>query len=126
MIKIKYVGRKPFSVDNVSGSKAVWDGNGSVREVTRSQAKRLLSYPDQWQLDDERDAAEVALPDEVTVIDEDGESVQIDEADLNKPLERMTKSELVAFAQARYGRKLDSRKSTKNLIDQIEALGDDR
>ena len=45
-VKIKYVGRKPFCIDNVARSGASWNGNGDVQEVTPAQAKILIKYAD--------------------------------------------------------------------------------
>lgn len=120
LIPIVYVGQKESAVDNVAFSGKVWAGNGDVQEVTHAQAKALLKHPKVWQLAEPQDAPRVEAPIEIVVKDEDGESVAIDDADLRKPLERMSKAELTALAFSRWGKHLDSRKPTKLLIDQIE------
>lgn len=120
LIKIVYVGKKPIAYDNVAGSGKSWAGKGDVQEVTEAQAKALLKYPDQWDVADAADAGIVHQPETVTVTDDDGQDVQVDQATLDKPLERMSKAELAAYALAKFGKKLDARKSTKDLIDAIE------
>lgn len=47
-VRVEYVGRKPFAVDNVSGSGKCWNGPGDVQVVTEDQAEALAKYPDQW------------------------------------------------------------------------------
>lgn len=120
LIKIRYVGKKPFAFDNVAGSGKCWSGAGDVQEVSAAQARSLLKYPDQWAAVDAEDAARAAAPVTVEVTDEDGQGAHVDRAALAKPLEKMSKTELVALAQAKFGKRLDARKSTKHLIDAIE------
>lgn len=120
LINIVYVGKKPTAYDNVAKSGKCWNGNGDVQEVTEDQAKQLLKFPDQWQLADEADREAVDTPTTVEVKDEEGNDVQVDAADLGKPLEKMTKPELVALAKARWGKELDVSKAKKLLIDAIE------
>ena len=48
--KIQYVGKKPFAVDNVAGSRVTWNGNGDIKEVADECVATLLGYPDQWAL----------------------------------------------------------------------------
>jgi len=120
LIKIVYVGKKPTAYDNVAKSHKCWNGNGDVQEVTPDQAKQLLKFPDQWALADEADREAIDTPSIVEVKDEDGNDVQVQATELGKPLEKMTKPELVALAQARWGKELDAKKSKKDLIDAIE------
>lgn len=120
LIKIVYVGKKPFATDNVAGSRKVWNGHGDVQQVTEAQAKTLLKYPDQWDVVDADDAGLVNEPTTVHVTDEDGQDVSVTTDDLAKPLEKMSKPELIAYAKAKWDKQLDARKSTKNLIDAIE------
>lgn len=119
-IKIVYVGKKPFAYDNVAKSGKCWAGNGDVQEVRPEEAKVLLKYPDQWALVDQADEQVVTAPVTTAVVGEDGEDVNVSHDDLKKPLESMSKSELAAFAKAKFGKKLDARKATKELIDTIE------
>lgn len=125
LIKIVYVGKKPTAYDNVAKSGKCWDGQGDVQEVTEDQAKQLIKYPDQWQLADQADAQAVNKPSTTEVTNEDGEQVQIDAAALAKPLERMSKAELVALAKAKWGKELDANKGKKLLIDAIEEFDRD-
>lgn len=120
LIKIVYVGKKPTAYDNVAKSCKCWNGNGDVQEVSAEQAKQLLKFPDQWAL---ADAADIdAIPTAVTteVTGENCEPVTVDTAALKKPLEKMTKDELVALAKAKWGKELDAKLAKKLLIDAIE------
>lgn len=124
-VKLRYVGKKPVAIDNITRTGITWNGHGDVQEVPSFAAKALLKFPDQWELANEADLEKVEASDSVRVVDEDGDSVLVEQRDLSKPLERMSKAELKAFALSRYGKELDVRKSTKALIDQIEELEGD-
>jgi len=124
-IKIVYVGKKPFAYDNVAKSGKCWQGNGDVQEVTEGQAKQLMKYPDQWALVDPADVEAVNTPVTTEVQGEDGNAVDVSHDELSKPLEKMSKAELVALANVKWGKKLDARKSTKDLIDAIEEFARD-
>ena len=119
-IEIAYVGKKPAAYDNVAKSGKCWNGYGDTQFVTPDQARVLLRYPDQWALAHEEDAFMVNAPTSTVVQGEDGQSVRVMDSELTKPLEKMSKSELAAFAKAKFGKKLDARKATKELIDTIE------
>lgn len=119
-VNIVYVGNKPHAFDNVAKSGKSWEGKGAVQQVTDKQAKILLKYPDQWALENEGDQAVVDTPNTVDSVGENGEAVVVNEEDLKKPLERMTKPELVAFAKDKWGKDLDVSLSKKLMIDQIE------
>lgn len=119
-VKLRYVGKKLVAIDNVARTGITWNGNGDVQEVPDHAAKALLKFPDQWELADEGELEKAEVSDSVRVVDEDGDSVIVEQSDLSKPLERMSKTELKAFALSRYGKELDVKKSTKSLIDQIE------
>ena len=120
LIAVRYVGNKLAAYDNVARSGVTWNGKGDVQYVSDAQARALIKYPDQWVLADAGDQAAVMAPVSIQVTDEDGESVSIDPDDLGKPLEKMSKAELKAYAANKWGKELDARKSTKSLIDQIE------
>jgi hypothetical protein len=120
LIAVRYVGNKLAAYDNVARSGVTWNGKGDVQQVTDAQAKVLIKYTDQWVLANAGDQAAVLAPVSIQVTDEDGASVSIDPDDLNKPLEKMSKAELKAYAANKWGQELDARKSTKALIDQIE------
>lgn len=120
LIQIKYVGKKPFAFDNIANSGKGWNGPGDVQEVTAPQAKLLLKYADQWALANPGDAALFSAPVTVKVVDEAGEKVVIDTDALTKPLEKMTKPELVAYAFNRWGKELDASEGKKLLLDQVE------
>ena len=124
LIKIVYVGKKPYCFDNVAGSGKCWNGKGDVQEVTEAQAKQLLKFPDQWDVANDEDAGIVNTPTTVEIKDEDGQDVQVDQATLTKPLEKMSKAELVALPKAKWGKDLDPTKAKKLLIDAIEELRD--
>ncbi len=120
LIAVRYVGNKQAAYDNVARSGVTWNGKGDVQQVTDAQAKVLIKYTDQWVLANAGDQAAVLAPVSIQVTDEDGGSVSIDPDDLNKPLEKMSKAELKAYAANKWNKELDVRKSTKSLIDQIE------
>lgn len=127
LVDIKYVGKKPFALDNVAGSAKLWNGNGDIQPVTQAQAKILLKYPDQWALANAEDATTVEQPATIEVetgTDDQGQTQveQVDTESLGKPLERMTKPELVALAKVKFNADLDVSKGKKALIDQIEEL----
>lgn len=128
-MKIRYVGKKPFAFDNVAQSGKIWAGHGDVQEVSDAQARKLLGYPDQWALDDPKSAKELAVVHPVITTDEQGQPVELDPAELLKPIERMSKIELVALAQS-MGKSLPTTMARKGMIDQItlwrESLGLER
>lgn len=126
LIKIKYVGRKPFAIDNVASSGKVWNGEGDVQEVTDRQARILLKYPDQWALNDEADQTLLDAPEVIQARGEDGTMVQLTADDLKRPTERMTKTELVAFAMDKWKVELDISRTKKELLDQVEELALER
>lgn len=122
-VNVMYVGMKPFAIDNVSGSGATWEGRGSVASVTRAQARRLLSYPDQWWLE-----GPVPTPAEVEASVAEffaGRGVPADVA-LPKVLDEMNVEELREYALKEYGHKLSasttSVKAAREEIDALEAL----
>lgn len=120
LIPILYVGKKPWTRDNVAGSGKAWNGPGDVQEVTANQAKVLLKYPDQWGLANEADVANVSGPVTVTVTNpQSGETEEIPASVLAKPLETMTKAELTAFG-ASINLSLAPALSKKAMIDAIE------
>lgn len=121
LIKIVYVGKKLISHDNVARSGKIWNGNGDIQEVTEQQAKILLKYPDQWALVDDEDQEEMDKPEMMRVTDENGEPVEIDQKELKKPLEKMSKLELIALAEKNWQKKLSQDMSKKQMIDEIEA-----
>src|SRR3982750_4339956 len=125
MVAVRYVGKKPTAIDNVAGSGKTWNGKDDVQEVTEAQARRLIKHPDQWQLVDESDAAAVGKAPVVTVTDEDGKPADVDEDGLKKPLEKMNKAELIAYAKVRYNKELAPTLGKKAMIDQIEDLAKD-
>lgn len=120
LIAVAYVGKKPFAIDNVARSGKAWNGPGDVQEVTPAQAQALLKFPDQWALARQDDQATVDKPLQIEVSGEDGKTVQVEASELAKPLEKMSKDELKAYAKARFGKELDGRKSSKLMVDQIQ------
>jgi hypothetical protein len=124
-VSIRYVGHKPTAFDNVTRSGTTWNGHGDVQDVSETTARALLKHPDQWVLATPSLIPVVSQPEVVSVTDEDGDTVIVEVAGLKKPLERMSKAELKAFAKRRYNKELDARKSSKALIDEIEELEND-
>lgn len=122
LIKIQYVGAKPFAIDNVAGTRKIWNGNGDIQEVNDRAARVLLKYPDQWALANPDDQAMVDTPEMVQARDEDGNLVDLTADELSRPIERMTKVELVALAKRKWNRDLDIDQTKKVLLDSIEEL----
>jgi hypothetical protein len=120
LIPLVYVGNKPAAYDNIARSGKTWLGKGDVQEVTDAQAKLLLKYPDQWQLENPKDQAAVDKPVSIAVTDEDGNDVTIDPEVFSKPIETLSKSELAAYALNKWNKELSTNKSKKDMIDQIE------
>ncbi len=122
LVSIVYVGTKPTAYDNIARSGVTWDGCGDVQQVTDVQAKQLLRYPDQWALLDEEDRSLVNAPISLTAKDEVGDLILVDPDAMSKSLERMSKVELSAYAKFKWGKELtaNKRRSTKDMIDQIE------
>lgn len=120
LIKLMYVGAKPTAFDNVARSGKVWHGNGDIQEVTDAQARLLTKYPDQWALVNPDDQEFLDQPTYIQARGEDGTLQKVDEADLGKPLERMTKLELGAMAKLKWGKDLDPSLTKKAMTDQIE------
>ena len=120
LVPVVYVGNKPHAFDNIAHSGKSWQGKGDVQEVTDTQAKLLLKYPDQWALANEVDRAAVEAPVSIQSQDENGEAVTIDPDDLKKPLEKMNKAELSALAKQSWDKELNPAMTKKAMIDQIE------
>lgn len=57
MIKIQYIGHKPYKTDNVAGTATVWEGRGDVQDVPDDAAPKLLRFPGVWQAAEEAEAA---------------------------------------------------------------------
>ncbi|AOY90560.1 hypothetical protein BKK79_00985 [Cupriavidus sp. USMAA2-4] len=120
MIPIEYVGKKPWTRDNVAGSGKAWEGPGDVQEVCVNQARMLLKHPDQWALANPDDAALVDGPVMVAVTDPGtGEQTEVTQDSLAKPLEKMSKAELAAYA-ASIKLSLQPTLNKKQIIDAIE------
>lgn len=120
LVPVVYVGNKPAAYDNIARSGKTWNGKGDIQEVTEPQAKLLMKFPDQWQLASADDLARVEHTEAIKVTDEDGDNVVIDPAAFKKPVEQMTKAELVAYAQDKWGKALNVNMAKKQLIDLIE------
>ena len=120
LVKVQYVGNKKAAYDNVARSGVTWEGFGDIKEVTEDQAKLLMKFPDQWMLVNEEDTERVQAPTNIKVVDEDGDTVVIDPEVFSKPIEKMTKAEIVAYAANKFGKDIDVNKSKKALIDIVE------
>lgn len=57
MIKIQYIGHKPYKTDNVAGTATVWEGHGDVQDVPDDAAPKLLRFPGVWQAAEEAEAS---------------------------------------------------------------------
>lgn len=120
LIPVVYVGNKPQAFDNVAHSGKSWEGKGDVQHVTHAQARILVKYPDQWALVDESDRAAIDAPVSIQGQDEDGQAVAINPESLKKPIEKMSKAELMALAKETLGKTLDPLMPKKSMIYQVE------
>lgn len=122
MIDVIYIGKKPSAIDNVAASGKTWAGNGDVQSVTPGQARRLVAYADQWALANPDDLGAVNAPTITQVEDQHGNRVDVHEADLTRPLERMSATELVALAKTRFNKDFKATIGKARLINEIEEL----
>lgn len=122
MIELRYVGRKAWAIDPVGGSGTVWNGNGDVQGVPVSAARKILRHPDEWELANPEDASRLEVNTAHHATDEDGKTVEVDDSDLNKPIDKMSRVELKVFAKLRFGKDLDARTARGVLLDQVEEL----
>lgn len=120
MIEIRYIGRKEWAVDPVAGSGVVWDGNGDVQPMTVSQARKILKHPDEWELANPDDASRLEVLTLHQTVDENGKPAEVDEQDLAKPVDKMTRTELKVHAKLKYGRDIPATMSRAHMLDQIE------
>ncbi|CAG2132510.1 hypothetical protein [Cupriavidus numazuensis] len=120
LIALMYVGKKPWTFDNVAGSGKAWDGPGDVQEVTVNQARRLLQHPDQWALANQEDAALVSGEVTVQVTEPSGKTVEVPATVLKKPFEKMSKPELAAYAKTELKLDLLPALSKAAMINAIE------
>ena len=120
LIALIYVGKKPWTFDNVAGSGKAWSGPGDIQEVTLNQARRLLKHPDQWALANPDDAALVDGEATVQVIEPNGETSDVPASVLKKPFEKMTKPELTAYALAELKLELPQSLSKAGMVNAIE------
>lgn len=100
MIKIQYIGHKPYKTDNVAGTATVWEGNGDVQDVPDDAAPKLLRFPGVWQVAEEAEASKPPAT---------GEAV----------LAELDKAALLARA-AELGIKVDGRMGVLKLTTMIE------
>lgn len=59
-VYIKYVGKKPWTVDVLGGTGTIWNGNGDIQPVPEAVAQKLVAHPDQWEV--------VSLKEALTVV----------------------------------------------------------
>lgn len=120
MIEIRYIGRKAWAVDPVAGSGVVWDGHDDVQPMTISQARKILKHPDEWELANAEDASRLEVQTLHQTLDEHGKTTEVDEQDLAKPVDKMTRSELKVHAKLKYGRDIPATMSRAHMLDAIE------
>lgn len=118
LISITYCGKKSFAIDRVANSGKSWQGNGDARMVTPSQAVLLLKFPDQWCLTDAEDAQHLNQSVAIEISDNHG-AASVDAADLNKPPEKMTATELAALIKHRFGKELSRNMGRTRLLDEF-------
>lgn len=122
MAQVKYIGRKATAVDNVANSNTTWSGPGDVQTVTDRQARILVSFADQWVLDDDSESIAVRREPSTVFINPAGDRVEIPESALKKPLEHMDADELRAYALEHYQKSMHPRAGRKRMIDEIEEM----
>lgn len=120
MIELRYIGRKAWAVDPVAGSGTIWNGPDDVQQVTVSVARKILKHPDEWQLANDGDAHLLEVSTLHSTTDEEGYLVEVDDADLKKPLEKMSRAEMKVFAKLKFGRDLDPTQPRAHMINAIE------
>lgn len=120
-VRIEYVGKKPFAGDNVAKSGKIWNGPGDVQEVTVTQAKTLLKYPDQWALENPESATLLDAP-KLVEVSNGNDTTTVDVNNLNGPVEKMTATELRAFANEKYGKTFKGGLSRAVLLDEVNEL----
>lgn len=125
MIELRYIGRKPWAVDPVGGSSAIWNGNGDVQPVPLKSARKILKHPDEWELANPDDAHRLEVNTTHVTLDEEGKLTEVDDADLKKPLEKMTRAELKVYAKITFDRDIPATMAKSNMIDTIEEFEKD-
>ena len=120
MIELRYIGRKAWAVDPVAGTPTVWDGPGDIQGVSVGAARKILRHPDEWELANPEDASRLEVNTSHTTTDEEGHLVEVDDADLKKPVDKMSRAELKVYAKTKFGRDVSASTSRAHLIDQIE------
>jgi hypothetical protein len=120
MIELRYIGRKDWAVDPVGGSCVIWNGNGDVQPVPLKAARKILKHPDEWELANPEEAARLEVNTTHVTTDETGALTEVDDADLKKPLEKMTRAELKVYAKLTFDRDIPATMPKSNMIDTIE------
>ena len=121
-VKIVYVGAKPFALDNVAKSGAAWNGKGDIQEVTPVQAKTLLKYADQWALAEGENLDDADTTVIIETTDGQGKQILTNADELTMPTEKMSASQLVAYAKNKYGKNLKLNRGRKVLLDEVNSL----
>ena len=109
MLKVKYIGRKSSQSWLVDGRSVLWDGPGAVLDVPDSFATTIAAHPGQWEI----------VGHEAT--DEPGPLPE--EPDTRPPLldiQRLDKSELLAYVQREFGEAVDSRWTVARLRKYVQ------
>ncbi len=120
MIELRYIGRKAWAVDPVGHSGVSWEGPGDVQPVPLSAARKILNHPDEWELANPEDASRLEVNTSHQTTDEHGKVVEVDDADLQRPIEKMSRAELKVYAKLKYGRDIPANMARAQMIDQIE------
>jgi len=120
MIAIKYVGNKKFCFDTVAHTGLTWNGKGTIQQVSAPQARQLLKYPDQWALANPADADNLDHTVAILTTDETGGDVTVEESDLKKPLEKMSRAELKVYAKVHFNKDLKVSMARTLMLNQVE------
>lgn len=123
---IGYIGHKPSKQDNVAGTGLVWDGYGSVHEVSDVAAcKRLLSYPGVWATAGSAEMVKHGDSGSLLVTQTDRtppeDSFPPDLSEVERLEQSNDKAGLLAVARG-LGIDIDGRSSAPKIISAIEAF----
>lgn len=123
-INLEYIGWRPNHRDRYA--KLTWPATGCVQPVPAHQAQKMLArHPDVYRLaqgetaDTLAEALELAVPESnlEEMLDIEAHALRIEVA-------RMDKAQLVKFAQAKFGTKLDGRLSAESMAREVVQLID--
>ncbi len=128
VVNIEYIGWRPNHID--SYTRQQWDATGATHLVPAATAQIMVrKHPDVYRL--ARDTTEADL---ATAVDQEGgkaaqieELREIEDQALRDSVLRMDKQQVMAFIQAKFGKRMDKRMSPENLrkeaVNMIDLYG---